>query len=260
MTLKYFELTEVVMKRIALVCIMMVMAFSFSVQADTITLVSDPWMPYTGVEGSGDNGFMIEIALETLSAAGHTVVYKNVDWDTAIEEARKGAYNAIVGAAKGDAPDFVFPENSQGESVNHFFVMKDNPWKYNGIESLKGKKIGVLKSYSYGDALDEYFKGNPNVTTEEQLIKLLELMSEGKVDIIIENYYVFMLQCMKAYMLKEIADAGSDGIKDPVFIAFSPADSKSAEYAKIVSDGTEKLRQSGVLATIMDRYGLKDWK
>ncbi len=248
------------MKRLVSICVVLVMALAFSVQADTVTLVSDPWMPYTGEEGSDENGFMIDIARETLGAAGHTVVYKSMDWDKAIEETRTGKFNAIVGAGKSEAPDFVFPANDQGQSINNFFVMKGNPWKYNGVESLKGKKIGVLKAYSYGDKFDAAFKDNPNVTAETQLIKLLELMSEGKIEIIIENYYVFMLQCMKAYMDNEVQDAGNDGTADPIYIAFSPANPKSAEYAKIVSDGMEALRKNGTLSKILEQYGLKDWK
>ncbi len=228
--------------------------------ADTITLVADPWLPYVGEEGTDEYGFMVEFVMETLGKAGHKIVLKNMDWDKAIEETRQGKYTAISGAAKEEAPDFVFPENEQAMGGSNYFVLKGNSWRYNGIESLKGKKIGIMSGYGYGEKLDKLFKDNPNIVAETKLINLLEMLSEGKIDIIIEDYNVFMLLAMKSYMDEEIVNAGSDGEFNPLYIAFSPSNPKAKEYAKILSDGMDKLRKSGILKGIMERYGLKDWK
>jgi polar amino acid transport system substrate-binding protein len=228
--------------------------------ADTITLVADPWIPYTGEEGGEEAGFMIEFAVKVLEKAGHSVVYKNVPWDQAVEETRKGKYNAIVGAYKEDAPDFIFPENEQGLGSNSFFVSTGNPWKYSGVESLKGKKIGIMSGYSYGEVMDKFFKGNPDVVAESDLVKLLEKLSEGKIDTIIEDNNVFMDAAMKNYMDEDVAEAGSVGEHNLIYVAFSPADSKSKGYADVLSKGMVELRQSGTLKTILEKYGLEDWK
>ena len=50
-------------------------------------------------------------------------------------------------------------------------------------------------------------------------------------------------------------------LREPdVYIAFSPANKKSAEYAAILDRGVERLRASGELDEIMAHYGLEDWE
>jgi len=248
-------------KSILLVIALAVFSFALPpVQADTITLVADPWMPYTGDEDGGESGFMVEFAQEILGKAGHEVVYKVIEWEKAIEAVREGKFNGLVAAAEEEAPGFVFPKNVQGMMTNHFFVLKENDWKFTNIESLKGKKIGTMAGYSYGEKFDAFFKDNPNVVVESELIKLLEMLSEKKIDTVIEDYNVFMLLALKSYMLEHIADAGADKVSYPLYIAFSPNNPKSQEYAEILSVGMEKLRKKGTLQIIMSRYGLSDWK
>ena len=69
-----------------------------------------------------------------------------------------------------------------------------------------------------------------------------------------------MLLAMNSYMMEDITHAGSASESIPLYVAFSPSNPKSETYAKIVSDGVEKLRKSGALKSIMNRYGLEDWK
>jgi polar amino acid transport system substrate-binding protein len=247
-------------KSILLVITLVVFSLSLPVHADTITIVADPWMPYTGEEGGEEPGFMVEFAQEILGKAGHKVVYKSMDWDKALEETREGRFDGVVATDEEESPGFIFPENELGMMANHFFVLKGNDWKFTGIESLKGKKIGVMASYSYGDKYDTFFKGNPNVVVASKLINLLEMLSEKTIDTIIEDHNVFMLLALQSYMIENIADAGSDKVLDPLYIGFSPKNPKSQEYAKILSAGMEELRKKGTLQIIMSRYGLSDWK
>ena len=247
-------------KSILLVVALAVFSFALPVHADTITIVADPWMPYTGEEGGENPGFMVEFAMEILGKSGHEVVYKAMDWDKALEEAREGKFDGVVATDEEESPGFIFPKNELGMMTNHFFVLKGNDWKFTGIESLKGKKIGTMAAYSYGDPYDAFFKDNPNVVVESKLINLLEMLYEKKIDTIIEDYNVFMLLALKSYMLENIADAGSDKESYPLYIGLSPKNPKSKEYAEILSTGIEELRKNGTLQVIMARYGLSDWK
>lgn len=54
-------------------------------------------------------------------------------------------------------------------------------------------------------------------------------------------------------------DAGSVGPTEN-FIAFSPVNPKSREYAAILDRGMAEMRASGRLRQILQRYGVKDWK
>ncbi|SFV56538.1 ABC transporter, periplasmic domain [hydrothermal vent metagenome] len=47
---------------------------------------------------------------------------------------------------------------------------------------------------------------------------------------------------------------------DNVYLAFSPNNPHSKEYAKILSEGINTLRKSGELDKILAKYGLHDWE
>ena len=121
------------------------------VQAEEITIVADEWCPFNCEPNSKAPGFMIEIATEIFSKAGHSVNYSTMDWDEALTAVRKGEFKAIVGAANEDAPD-------------------------------------------------------------------------------------------------------------SIFVAFSPADAKSKDYAQILGQGMDELRRSGKLKAILSKYGMEDWQ
>lgn len=238
----------------------------FSAQAATISIVADEWCPYNCAPGGDKPGFMIEIAEKTLGAAGHTIDYKNMPWSRAIDESRKGKFDAIVGAAKDDAPDFVYPGEALGISGSIFAVRKGDTWKYTGIPSLAGHAVGVIQDYSYDDDFDKYVETNAKDSAKVQVaagesaletnIKKLEAK---RVDAIVEDHSVLN------YALSQMGKAGAFDVAgelgdSEVFIAFSPAKKESAEYAKILTDGLKKLRETGELKKILAKYGLEDWK
>lgn len=235
--------------------------------ADTISIRADEWCPYNCEEGAADPGYMIEVANAIFGKAGHTVEYKTMPWARAIEDTRKGTFTAIVGAAVGDAEDFIFPQTVFGQSANGFCVRKGDSFKYGGVESFKGKVLGVIRDYAYDeDVIDEYIeknKDNPKLVQvasgDDALDINLKKLTKGRVDVIIDDYSVLRRT------IKEMGAADqyscSEGIEPTdIFIAFSPANPKAKEFAATFDKGLAELRASGEFARILAVYGLEDWK
>ena len=248
-------------------CLMFVFLMSFSLYADKIEIASDPWLPYTGDAKEGKKGFMIEVATEALKDAGHEVVYINRPWTRAVADARKGKINAIAGAYKEDAPDFVFPKEPIGLAGNTVYALKESSLVYENLDSIKGKKLGVIADYSYGEIIDNYIKSMKGdkkaVQTsvgENALMLLFKKMEKKRIDFFIEDASVvadFVKKNPKLDVVKRVGDVSEP---EGVFIAFSPKNPKSKGYAKALSEGIEKMRKNGRLAKILESYGLKDWK
>lgn len=251
------------MKRL-LVVLMTTMLFSSIVMADTITIVADEWAPYNADPNSSEPGYGIEIAQLIFKEVGHTVAYKVIPWNRAIKETREGTFTAIIGAFKEDAPDFIFPEEEFGISVSDFFGKTGSTWKYKGLESLLNVKIGLIKDYAYGEELDKFFKKHPenvdytfgNSPLDQNIQKLLG----GRIDIILEDVNVFKQKAKEMGVIEQIVSVGRPNEGDKIFIAFSPKNAKSKEYAEILSKGIKKLHTSGELDKILSKYGLKYWK
>jgi polar amino acid transport system substrate-binding protein len=127
-----------------------------NVNAAEISLVADEWCPYNRTPGNANPGFMVEIAQYGLAKADHTVNYKIVPWTRAINEVRQGKYDGIIGAGRKETPDFVFPEQEQGQASHTFFVLKNNAWRYQDLASLASIRLGVIQDYSYGNLYQNY--------------------------------------------------------------------------------------------------------
>ncbi len=240
--------------------------FAINGHADQVTIVSDEWCPINCAPGSEAPGIMVEVAELIFKKAGHSLVYKQVPWERAVMETRKGNYNGIIGAYTGDAPDFVFPENEQAVIGNSFFVRQDSTWTYNGILSLDKVSIGVIRGYDYGEEINKYIKKNHGSDKvqlnggETALEKNIKKLLIGRIDAVLENKYVFEYKASQMKAADKIKPAGVAVKPEKAYVAFSPANPKSKEYAEILSKGMVAIRESGDLAKILQKYGLQDWK
>lgn len=244
-------------------CLLLVNA----VRADTVSLRADTWYPVNGTPGDALPGYMIEIAQKALSAGGHSVDYQTMPWARAITEARSGKVDCIIGAYKEDAPDFVFPEEALGMVGQTFYVKAGDAWRYNGdIQSLDGQRIGIIGDYSYGDEFMAYMesataKSNIQVINGDNALEQnFKKVLAGRITSTIETEYVAEAAIKNLGLTGQIVPAGQLTAPAPVYIACSPAKPSSKQYAKLLSEGVQKMRASGELKSILAKYGLKDWK
>jgi polar amino acid transport system substrate-binding protein len=260
------------MKHIALllrrlVLSLLLMSTPFYAYADVISIRADAWCPYNCEVNAKKSGYGIEIIKQIFEAAGHTVDYQILNWQRSIEETRTGKYVAILGARKEDAPDFIFPNEALGLSINSFATLKDSNFRYNGINSLSGHVLGVIQSYSYSDGVDSYIKKNKLDKTridyasgDDALDKNINKLLANRIDVIVDDSSVLI------YKLNQLG--ASSKIKldkdalDPtkIYLAFSPKNPKAKEYAALFDKGIAELRAAGKLAPILMRYGLTDWQ
>ena len=238
-----------------------------AVFADDITVAAEPsWCPYI-CESGEKPGYMVEIAQAIFEANGHKFSYVNMPWAQAIAETRSGSIDGIIGVTDPkESPDFIFSD-SLGEGADHFYGKKGEKWRYTGIKSLKLTRLGVVKDYVYGEAIDEYIADNQGTdaikvaSSERGLVQ--ELMM-GRVDVIISTNAVFTYSILDMKdTMDSFEDAGVLWASYGVYMGFSPASAKlekSKLYAEIINKGISVLRDSGKLETIMNKYGLSDWE
>lgn len=233
--------------------------------ADVISLRADNWCPHNCDPKAANPGYMVEIARKVFEGAGHQVDYQILNWARAIEETRAGHFTGIIGTSRGDAPDFVFPGIHQGRSVNAFAALATDGWTYAGIDSLKGRVLGVVRDYSYGEEIDAYIKvhlkdpARIQVTSGDNALELnLRKMQKGRINTVVEGEAVLKYNLQLLGLDKDMKMAGADSLADPIFVAFSPANPNSAGYAALLSKGMEELKASGELSNILAKYGLSE--
>jgi polar amino acid transport system substrate-binding protein len=239
---------------------------------ETIVIAADPWCPHTCDVGAPQQGYMIDIAREAFAMYGIDVRYEVMPWSRAIAGVRKGKYTAIAGAATGDAADFIFPQEEQGQQSMELWTQKDATIQYTYVNSLDKLRIAAILDYSYGDAMDSYIQKHKDnaervqlVGGEDALEQNIRKLNAGGVDAMPEDASVVQYFFASRKIPQNLVSVGRlsgdmTRKEDNVFVAFSPKNSESKTYAMLLTKAMQKLRETGRLKEILSRYGLKDWK
>jgi polar amino acid transport system substrate-binding protein len=236
---------------------------------DQIVLVADEWCPYNCNPDSEKRGYMVDLAVQILGEAGHSVKYKTINWSRSIAKTREGKYHGIIGASKKEAPDFIFPKDNLGLASNHYWVKKGDQWRFSGIKSLKNRWLGVIQDYDYGNELNKYIKKNLGTFAvqeragDDALDVLINKLEHGRINTLNEDQNVFLYKVTTLGKIDLFEDAGHDLTPieaNLIYIAFSPYFKESKDYANILNEGVIRYRNNGKLRKIMSTYGLTDWK
>lgn len=227
-----------------------------------VVLAADPWCPHNCEAGGASDGYMIDIAREAFADYGIAVEYQNMSWARALQQARVGRIDGVVGAFIGDAPDFIFPEEASGYSRTYLFTHPDSNWTYTGLASLSDQSLVALNGYSYSPELDPYIEQHQDdagrvwiLSGPSPLDRAIKLVLEGRADVLPEDLDVMNWTLSREFGETRLRPVGPIHAS-PIYIAFSPANERSADYARILSEGIRKLRASGRLEQLLSRYGV----
>lgn len=243
--------------------ILLSILFNFNLHAETIIIKGDEWCPFNCQSNGKTKGYMIDLAKIVFERKGHNIDYQVDSWTNSIKQVRDGKATALVAANLYDAPDFIFPENSIGISRDCFFINKNDKWEYTTKNQLINRSIGVVESYAYSRSINEFIKEHQNNVTKAQgdkaLLSLMDKLDLKKINTIIENPIVFNYYQQEKYKEMHFVEAGCAETTE-LYIAFSPKNPRSKEFAKILSEGIEELRKDGTLIKIIEKYSLKEWQ
>ncbi|NRB38508.1 MAG: transporter substrate-binding domain-containing protein [Pseudomonadales bacterium] len=242
-------------------------AATTSAVADTISLRADSWYPYNATPGANKAGYMIDIATQAWKEAGHKIDYQLMDWDASLANTQSGEIDCVVGVLKSEAPNLIFPKQNMGLSDIAFFAksFKYN-WKFNGVSSFKNMSIGVVEDYNYSDDIDVYVAKNSKTDMvhvakgEHPLSDLINLLEQGKIDLVLENPAVFKGQARKMKSRLKFEKMDSLGDAESIYIACSAKNKHSKDYVRLIDKKLKSLRKTNQLKPLLRRYGLRDWQ
>lgn len=232
-----------------------------------VLLLSDDWCPVSCAGGAGQpEGYGVDIARAVFSAAGYTVSYRVAPWPRAAADVRRGAAQAVVGTLHDMTPDFVFPRETIGTNINVFFTLAGNGWQYDGVASLDRVVLGVANEYTFGEPLDSYIAGHREngrrlqvLFTDDPVMQGLAMLQAGRIGAYLDDRMVVRWTARQHGTDIALREAGVVSSL-PLYVAFSPADPRAAELARIFDAGVAALRADGRLAELLANYRLTDWQ
>jgi polar amino acid transport system substrate-binding protein len=175
--------------------------FSFTALAQTteLKLGSDVWPPFTNIKG--EKSFALEIVDEALSRIGIKTVDKILTFDEVILAIDRGELDgsAALWSNQEREKKYIF---SKPYLYNQLILVgrKGKKVKGLGISDLKGKRVGIIQNYAYGDLTNPknniiLIKGKNNQQNLERLLsKQIDYMLVDKL----------LIQYMLKYQINDV--------------------------------------------------------
>ncbi|WP_205747753.1 ABC transporter substrate-binding protein [Desulforhopalus sp. IMCC35007] len=104
-------------------------------------------------DSMGLRGYSWDVVRESFHEMGYTIDLTVSPWARAMLYLKNGQTDLLFPTGKNTQRQKTFYYSQ--EPVNHadflIYVLKDSPIEWNGLESLKGLKIGLKRGFNYGD-------------------------------------------------------------------------------------------------------------
>lgn len=239
-------------------------------QNSIVKLVSDPFPPYVMNEADS-KGYVTEMVLIILEDAGYQAEYINVPFKRALLGLERGTYDGLLAVSPG-RPGYIYTENSFGTSQTSFFVTKDSTWQYRGTQSLESITLGVINGYEfaggqpgeYENKIDAYIVMNKQnrsliqvVSGTDALDRIMQKLALGRIDATLEDASVFWHAAKRMGLSDKFKVAGNLNSPEKITVGFNLKNPRAHELAQVISDGIQKLKDSGEYNKILLQYGLE---
>lgn len=127
---------------------------------EKVVLAGDSWCPFNCEPNSGKEGVLVEIARKAFEKNNIDVVYVVKPWAEAMSDLVLGKIDGILGASATEIQDSILPSIEQANTKIATFTLKESPWIYDGIVTLKNKPLGIVEGYTYPDDIKTYINSN----------------------------------------------------------------------------------------------------
>lgn len=226
----------------------------------TVTLVADHWCPHTCDPRSGRDGYMVELAREAFALNGLRLSYHLLPWAEAMARVRAAQADGAAGTLADEAPDLITNTLPLGWQGNAVLMRSGDTVRFAGLETLQGRRVAVVKGYSYSPAIDAWLAEHAYQVVAQEgdhaIGANLHRLLTFQVDAVIDDEIVVQDAIAQAGVAAKVRLAGR--LPGGALHLSFRADDRGRTLATLLDQGIETLRRSGRLAEILAAYGLAD--
>jgi polar amino acid transport system substrate-binding protein len=229
---------------------------SFAVNSAVITAAQDPWAPFVQKDNANP-GVSVEIITEAFKSQGHTVDFKIMPWTRALNEVKSGKVDVLVATwFTNERTSFLKYSDPYLENSLKFIMRKGEGFEYNGLDSLSGKTVGIIRNYGYGDeflAATNFKKPEAN-----DLIANAKKLTAKRVDLTLEDELVAKSTLSGAGMNLDDFEFTNNALSvNPLHVTSGLANPNHAEYIEAFNKGLVEIKANGTFDKILAKYGIK---
>lgn len=242
------------MKAITLALIIFSLSmFSTTSHSATYTVAAYPWEPFIDPSRS-DGGISIKILQEVMLSQGHEIDVQPMPWGKALAVTEKGDVDILPGIWFSEERDKIM-HYSEPYTYNRivFVKHKSDSYEYKGIDSLNGKKVGIIKNYAYNEEL--LANGAIQFSKSSSLVRNMENVASQRIDLTLDDEIVIKATT-SADVLANVAftkDAFSEkGLSITCYKSNRNCESIISSFNK----GLKEMQENGKLKTLLDQLGI----
>ena len=243
------------MRKGLLAAVMMVLVWAGAALAGEMTFVFESYPPYEFVEAGTVRGVDTDMIRAVCEKIGVTPKFEEMPWKRALSEVKDGKVDAIFSLYVNDERKgfLEFPDKGLSYEKNILVSRKGGDVKIATLDDLKGKTIGVVSEYSYGDTFDNF----KDVTRDESVNAemLLKKLENDRIPVIIINELVYNSLAKKLGLTDKLEVQPFVAADEPMYVAFSKAKgAAAADMAAAFSKAIAAMKASGEQQKIIDSY------
>jgi polar amino acid transport system substrate-binding protein len=228
-------------------------------QAATLKVCYDQWAPTTifPTEGSASRGVVIDMLEQIYTSKGYKLEYYEVPLARGLAMVAEGLCDML--------PEYLFSDHSENDFeyakeetfayATAFIVRRDDPWRYNGIQSIKGKRIATGPGWDYSSMSVDYqhYLNDPQHSSFVEVIagdddvveRIFRMIRDNRVDLYADSDLVLqhVLNQLNLDDELEIVRPGLEKklVERPIFSKKIPATKRQA-LIKIWNEGRRSMR------------------
>ena len=227
-----------------------------------LILAADYWCPYNCHPDSELPGFLVEVLSRSLHIYGIDIEYRMMPWRKAMDALVDGEVDGVIGISDIKGNKLVTTRLPLDYSSISAFTRSDIAWVYDGVGSLRGKKLGFVMDYVIDEAISHYIGSNyPSHPDwfmvqdgKNAVIESIADLMDGYSDVYIEDARV-VERYLSENALTAIKNAGIvSKNKVPIYVAFSSKIPSIHKYIKHLEEGIASLKATGEYDDIREKY------
>jgi len=224
-------------------------------QADTVTAAQDPWPPF--VQEKGEPGLSVDLVRAALEHEGYELEMTIMPWARAIDQVKNGNIDVLVATwYTEERSDYLRYSEPYMQNQLKFIKQAGDDFEFNGLDSLTGKTVGVVRGYGYGDDfLNATNFSRPETSSiGSNLLKL----DAGRIDLTLEDEIVALSTMKSEGIDSSKYDFTNNALSvNDLHVTSGVANARSEEIIAAFNRGLAAIRENGTMAELLAKYGVE---
>jgi polar amino acid transport system substrate-binding protein len=225
----------------------------------TLVAAADPWPPFVDKNNPTD-GLALEIIRAAYATQGYAVKMEYVPWARAENGVKEGKFDILPDTWMTEKRKaYLFYSEPYAFNKVKFIKAKGDPFEFNGLASLEGKTIGIVRDYGYGDE----FLSATNFRREEVvniIANIKKLTADTKrIDLTLEDEIVArsVIVMENPELLEKIEFTQNSLSENALHVTSGLENPRHKEIIDAFNKGLAEIKANGTYARTLANYCIK---